>query len=109
MAKGKKYDYEVFAAGETWSVKILRQASARKVVVSKRQDGFATEDEAKAWGETELKQFMEQQIERNKRKAERREERAEAEAQALARQEEAQARYEESQAKYAESRYDEGE
>jgi hypothetical protein len=96
MAKGKKYDYQVIAEGETWSVKILRQASARKVVVSKRQDGFATEDEAKAWGEAELQQFMEQQKERNKRKAERREERDEAEAQAQARHEEAQARWEES-------------
>lgn len=94
MAKGKKYDYQVVAEGETWSVKILRQASARRIVVSKRQDGFATEDEAKAWGEAELKQFMEQQIERNKRKAERRVERDEAEAQARARYDEAQARYE---------------
>lgn len=94
MAKGKKYDYEVFAAGETWSVKILRQASARRTVVSKRQDDFATEDEAKAWGEKELKLFMEQQALRNKRKSERREERDEAEALAQARHEEAQARYE---------------
>lgn len=94
MAKGKKYDYQVVAEGETWSVKILRQASARRIVVSKRQDGFETEDEAKAWGESELKQFMEQQIERNKRKAERRVERDEAEAAAQSRYEEAQARYE---------------
>ncbi|WP_067864048.1 DUF3622 domain-containing protein [Neptuniibacter marinus] len=94
MAKGKKYDYQVVAEGETWSVKILRQASARRIVVSKRQDGFETEDEAKAWGESELKQFMEQQIERNKRKAERRVERDEAEEAAQSRYEEAQARYE---------------
>lgn len=94
MAKGKKYDYQVVAEGETWSVKILRQASARRIVVSKRQDGFETEDGAKAWGESELKQFMEQQIERNKRKAERRVERDEAEEAAQSRYEEAQARYE---------------
>ncbi|WP_299176927.1 DUF3622 domain-containing protein [uncultured Neptuniibacter sp.] len=79
MAKGKKYDFQVIAEGETWSAEILRQASARKVVVSKRQDGFASEDEAKAWAKAELKQFMEQQIERNKRKAEKREQRAESE------------------------------
>lgn len=79
MAKGKKYDFQVIAEGETWSAEILRQASARKVVVSKRQDGFASEDDAKAWAEAELKQFMEQQIERNKRKAEKREQRAESE------------------------------
>ena len=76
MAKGKKYDFQVTAEGETWSASILRQASARKTVVSKRQDGFASEQEATAWAETELKGFLEQQVERNKRKAERRELRA---------------------------------
>ncbi|WP_415903387.1 DUF3622 domain-containing protein [Neptuniibacter sp. QD29_5] len=90
MAKGKKYDFQLVAEGETWSAKILRQASARKTVISKQQDGFATEDEAKVWAEAELEQFMSQQVERNKRKAEKREERAEIEA----RQAEARARFE---------------
>ncbi|WP_415888463.1 DUF3622 domain-containing protein [Neptuniibacter sp. SY11_33] len=92
MAKGKKYDFQLVAEGETWSAKILRQASARKTVVSKQQDGFATEDEAKTWAEAQLQKFLEQQQERNKRKAEKREERAEIEA----RQAEARARNEES-------------
>jgi len=92
MAKGKKYDFQLVAEGETWSAKILRQASARKTVVSKKKDGFATEDEAKAWAQAQLQEFLQQQVERNKRKAERREERLEIEA----RQAEARARAEDS-------------
>ena len=45
------------------SLKTLQQ------VVSKQQDGFATEADAQAWGETELKSFLHQLEQRNKRRA----------------------------------------
>jgi hypothetical protein len=72
MAKGKKYDYRVVQDKKTWAAEIVRQATTKKTVVSKSQDGFATEADAKEWGEKELKVFMENLGERNKRRSEKR-------------------------------------
>lgn len=69
MAKGKKYDYRVVENKGTWSAEIIRRASSKKTVVSKSQDGFATESEAQTWGKDELKLFLESQDKRNKRRA----------------------------------------
>jgi hypothetical protein len=69
MTAGKKYSFSVEKNDAEWAVSILRRASSRKTVVSKRQAGFASEEEATAWGESELKSFQQQQAERNKRKA----------------------------------------
>jgi len=72
MAKGKKYDYRIVQDKKTWTAEIVRQATTKKTVVSKSQDGFATEADAKEWGEKELKVFMENLGERNKRRSEKR-------------------------------------
>jgi len=77
MSQGKKYSSRVTENAGGWSAEILRQASNKKVVVSKRQDNFASEDEAKSWADKELEQFLQQQVERNKRKAEKRVQREE--------------------------------
>jgi len=69
MAKSKKFDYQVVQDKSSWSAKIIRKASSKKQVVSKQQDGFATEADAQAWGETELKSFLHQLEQRNKRRA----------------------------------------
>jgi len=69
MAKSKKFDYQVVQDKSGWSAKIIRKASSKKQVVSKQQDGFATEADAQAWGETELKSFLQQLEQRNKRRA----------------------------------------
>lgn len=79
MSKGKKYDYRVSKNRTNWKVEIVRQATSRKSVVSKRQTGFETEAAAKEWAEKELKSFVENQLERNKRKAKQRELRDEVE------------------------------
>ncbi len=68
MAKGKKYDFRVEQAGDVWTVDIIRQVTSKKTTVSKTQSGFATESEAKTWGETELKTFLEHLTARNKRR-----------------------------------------
>ena len=65
MSKGKKYDYRVAQEGETWSAAIIRRVTAKKTAVSKAQDGFASEAEANAWGESELKFFQKNLAERN--------------------------------------------
>lgn len=75
MTQTKKYDFRVVQDKETWTGQITRRQSARKIVVSKTQKGFATEAEATAWGETELKSFLENLVKRNERKAKAREER----------------------------------
>ncbi|GIU06037.1 MULTISPECIES: DUF3622 domain-containing protein [unclassified Shewanella] len=78
MTQTKKYDFRVVADGATWTGQITRRQTARKIVVSKSKKGFATEAEAQAWGETELKSFLENLIKRNERKAKARGERNEA-------------------------------
>ncbi|MEJ1354223.1 MAG: DUF3622 domain-containing protein [Candidatus Sedimenticola sp. (ex Thyasira tokunagai)] len=73
MAKSKKYDIRVVEAKGSWSAEIIRKVTSKETVVSKSQDGFATEAEAREWGEKELTSFMKSLGERNKRRNERRE------------------------------------
>lgn len=54
MAKGKKFAYRLVQESSGWVAEITRRKTARETVVSKRQDGFSSEAEAKVWGETEL-------------------------------------------------------
>jgi hypothetical protein len=70
MTPIKKYDYRVVQNGKTWTAEITRRATSKKTVISKSQDGFASEAEAKAWGEEELKSFLENLGKRNKRDSE---------------------------------------
>jgi hypothetical protein len=53
MKSSKKYQYQVIQEGKTWSTEVLRRVTARVTVVTKRQDGFASEAEAEAqtWGQ----------------------------------------------------------
>lgn len=73
MAQNKKYDYQVIQDNATWTTKIIRQVTSKKTIVSKRQDGFTTESEAQAWGEEEIKLFLQHLNERNKRRSQRHE------------------------------------
>jgi hypothetical protein len=75
MAKGKKFDYRVVQDNGSWCAEIVRRASARESVVSKRQNGFATEAEAQAWGERELLNFVQHLKNRNQQHATERQER----------------------------------
>jgi hypothetical protein len=70
--KNKKYDYRLIEDGKTWRTEITRRVSSKRTTVSKSQEGFATEDEAKKWGEEELKVFLKMLDEQNKRRAEQR-------------------------------------
>lgn len=78
MANGKKFDYRVVEKRNGWAAEIIRQVSARRTTVSKRQMNFATEAEATEWAEKTLAEFVQNQIERNKRKALQRNANAEA-------------------------------
>ena len=72
MTKGKKYVYRVVQDKTTWTAEIVRRVTAKKTVVSKSQGGFATEHEAQAWGESELKSFSQNLNDRNKLRAKQR-------------------------------------
>ena len=72
MKKGKKYDYRIKQDGAEWTAEIIRRASSKKTVVSKKQAGFSSEAEAKVWGEAELKSFLDNLIKQNKQRAEER-------------------------------------
>lgn len=67
MAQSKKYEYRVTQDKKTWTAEIVRRVTSKRTAVSKSQDGFATEAEAKTWGEKELQSFLDNLGERNKR------------------------------------------
>lgn len=69
MTSGKKYQFKAIQNDSTWTGQIIRRVSSKRSMVSKRQDGFASEAEANAWGEVELKAFLVKQGERNTRKS----------------------------------------
>lgn len=72
MTTNKKYDFRVIQKKSGWSAEIIRRVTSKKTAVSKSQDGFSTEAEAKAWGEKELASFLENLAQRNKRDSEQR-------------------------------------
>ena len=53
MANSKKYSYQIEKVDTLWTGQILRKASSKLFIVSKEQEGFSTEAEAKEWAETE--------------------------------------------------------
>ncbi|WP_299073288.1 DUF3622 domain-containing protein [uncultured Paraglaciecola sp.] len=69
MTQSKKYDCQITKGNAGWTTKIIRQVSSKKTVVSKRQDGFSTESEAQEWGKEEMKGFLKNLNERNKRRS----------------------------------------
>lgn len=70
MSTNKRYN-SLVSKDETsglWRSEILRRASSKRNVVSKMQEGFASEEEANKWAETELAEFLALN-ERNKRQS----------------------------------------
>lgn len=72
MAKSKKYSSRILKNESGWQAAILRRMTSKKQVITKSKDGFATEAEANAWAETELKAFLERLSEQSKERAEKR-------------------------------------
>ncbi|AZG72324.1 DUF3622 domain-containing protein [Shewanella livingstonensis] len=71
MSDSKKYALRVIQIEDTWKTEITRRMTSTKTIVSKSQDGFASEAEATAWGEQSLQGFLSKQVDRNKRKTEK--------------------------------------
>ena len=69
MAASKKYNVKIKQDGATWSTKITRRISSQRTITSKKQDGFASEAEAQAWGEQEIALFLKNLSARNKRRS----------------------------------------
>lgn len=69
MSVNKKFSFRVVEKRNGWAAEIVRQVSAKRTAISKREMGFATEAEAIAWAEKELPAFIALQAERNKRKS----------------------------------------
>ena len=67
MAQNKKYEYRLIQQGDSWRAEISRRVTSKRSLISKQQDGFASEAEASAWAEAELKEFLLRLKERNKR------------------------------------------
>lgn len=58
MKQSKKYDFHVMQVGESWSVEIIRRVSTKKTVVSKRENGFSSEQDAEVWGKTQAEALL---------------------------------------------------
>ena len=58
MTQSKKYTYRVVQDDTGWTTEIIRRASSKKSIVTKKQGGFATESAAQEWGQTEVKAFL---------------------------------------------------
>ena len=72
MAASSKYAIKIVQEESVWTADITRRVSRKEVVVSATQSGFASEAEAQAWADNELKGFVENQNARNKRRNEKR-------------------------------------
>lgn len=70
----KKYQSEVLQDGDSWTARITRQVTSRKSLVSKQQEGLASEAEAKAWVETNMAEFISTQKNANARQGDNRKE-----------------------------------
>jgi len=57
MANSKKYSYQIEQVDNLWTAQILRKASSKSTVVSKKKEDFATEAEAQQWAEQSLLDF----------------------------------------------------
>jgi len=67
MAKNKKFDICLIEEGTTWTAQITRRVTARKTIVSKSEQGFASESEAQTWADAQLEIFVKTVVARNKR------------------------------------------
>ena len=70
MAQTKKYDFRISQKDSEWVAEIIRRVSSKKIITSKSQGGFTSEEEANEWGKAELTSFLKKQSERNKRASE---------------------------------------
>jgi len=95
MAQQNKFDYRIKQDGEKWNAEITRRVTARRTSVSKRENGFDTQEIAEQWAKQALIGFLENLQAGNIRKAEKRIVRNELAAKAAAEKEAAAALYEE--------------
>jgi len=93
MSQQNKFDYRIKQDGEKWNAEITRRVSARRTSVSKRENGFDTQEMAEQWAKQELIGFLENLQAGNIRKAEKRVIRNEQAEKAAAKKEAAAALY----------------
>ena len=53
-----KFNLRIVQDDSGWTAEIFRKITVKEMKVSRQKDGFASEDEATAWGEAELKSFV---------------------------------------------------
>lgn len=58
MKQSKKFSYHLIQDADSWSVEIIRRVTAKKTVVSKRENGFKSEAEAEKWGKDQVDTFL---------------------------------------------------
>ncbi|MDP2559778.1 DUF3622 domain-containing protein [Psychrobium sp. 1_MG-2023] len=68
MSNSKKFDINLIEDNGSWTAQITRRKTAKQTIVSKSQDGFASESDAQSWAEEQLKEFLQTIAARNKRR-----------------------------------------
>lgn len=58
MNPSKKYSCRVIQNGSAWTAEVVRRVTSKRSLVTKSQDGLATEAEALAWGEKEVNALL---------------------------------------------------
>lgn len=59
MSHSKQYSLQVSNGGDSWTAEVSRKISAQRSTITKTQSGFASEQEAQAWGEAFIKELLE--------------------------------------------------
>ena len=52
--QSNKYEFQVTQDKDGWGAQVTRKVTSKKTHITKRQSGFASEAEARAWGENEV-------------------------------------------------------
>lgn len=53
-----KFNLRIVQDDSGWTAEIFRKITAKEMKVTRQKGGFTSEDEARTWGEAELKSFV---------------------------------------------------
>ena len=77
MAKNNKYQINLQQVDSSWQAQVTRQVTSKKTTVTKQQENFTSEADAKEWADAELNKLLETQVSNNQRQNKNRKEKAE--------------------------------
>jgi hypothetical protein len=73
MAISRKYEVQLSEEAGSWTAVVVRKVSRTKMLETMTKDGFASEEKASAWGESEIDALLKKKNERTSQKRRARE------------------------------------